>query len=152
MIPAPAQPNPDVQPPAIADLLPHAPPMVLLDEVVECGGEHLIASVRIRPDSEFCVNGEVGIWVAIEYMAQAVAAWSGWQARLRGEPIKIGYLLGTRRFDCEIAGFAVGDQLQIAIEREFQADNGLARFHAQVRRDGLLCASAGISVFGPPDA
>ena len=133
----------------IADLLPHAPPMVLLDHVLACSGERLIAHVTIRADSEFCVAGQVGVWVGIEYMAQAIAAWSGWQARQRGESVKIGYLLGTRRFEAMVAGFLVGDQLEIEIAREFQADNGLARFRAEIRKDGVVCAAASVSVFEP---
>ena len=142
------QPDPHLVP--IVELLPHAPPMVLLDRVLACDGERLVAEVTIRPDSEFCVDGQVGVWVGIEYMAQAVAAWSGWQARLRGEPVKVGFLLGTRRYDGHIAAFAVGDCLQIHVEREFQADNGLARFRAEVRRDEQLYAAASISVYEPP--
>lgn len=133
----------------IAELLPHAPPMVLLDGVVEAAGEHLTAQLTIRADSEFCRDGRVGAWVGIEYMAQAVAAWSGWQARTRGEPVKVGFLLGTRRYDALVPEFATGDTLQVYVEREFQADNGLARFRAEIRRGAELCAQASISVFEP---
>ncbi|GMU44937.1 MAG: hotdog family protein [Xanthomonadales bacterium] len=134
----------------IVELLPHAPPMVLLDRVVAAGGEHLSAEVAIRADSEFCREGRVGAWVGIEYMAQAVAAWSGWQARMRGEPVKIGYLLGTRRYDAHVPEFLVGDVLQVHVEREFQADNGLARFRAEIHRGDECCATASISVYEPP--
>lgn len=134
----------------IAELLPHAPPMVLLDRVLEAGGEHLTAVVTIRADSEFCRDGRVGAWVGIEYMAQAVAAWSGWQARSRGEAIKVGFLLGTRRYEALAPEFCVGDTLAIFVEREFQADNGLARFRAEIRRGEELCARSSISVFEPP--
>lgn len=136
----------------ISELLPHAPPMVLLDRVLEAGGEHLIAGLTIRADSEFCREGRVGAWVGIEYMAQAVAAWSGWQARLRGEPVRVGFLLGTRRFEALIPEYAMGDCLEVYVEREFQADNGLARFRAEIRRGETLCAQASISVFEPPKA
>jgi len=136
----------------IEDLLPHAPPMVLLDYVVEAADERLTASVVIRTDSEFCRDGRVCNWIGIEYMAQAVAAWSGWQARQRGEPVKVGYLLGTRRYDTHVAEFVVGDTLTVSVEREFQADNGLARFRAQIHRGSELCAEASISVYEPPHA
>lgn len=136
----------------IADLLPHAPPMVLLDRVLDAADEHLTALVGIRADSEFCRDGRVGNWIGIEYMAQAVAAWSGWQARQRGEPVRVGYLLGTRRFDAHVSEFALGDCLQVRVEREFQADNGLARFRAQIHRGAELCAEASISVYEPPSA
>jgi len=134
----------------IEHLLPHAPPMVLLDSVIEAADEHLTASVTIRAGSEFCRDGRVGNWVGIEYMAQAVAAWSGWQSRQRGEAVKVGYLLGSRRYEAHVAEFALGDTLQVRVEREFQADNGLARFRAQIHRGTELCAEASISVYEPP--
>lgn len=136
----------------IEDLLPHAPPMVLLDRVLEAADEHLTAELAIRSDSEFCRDGRVGNWVGIEYMAQTVAAWSGWQARQRGEAVKVGFLLGTRRYDAFVPEFSVGDQLTVRVEREFQAENGLARFRAQIHRGAELCAQASISVYEPPPA
>lgn len=136
----------------IAELLPHAPPMVLLDRVVAAGDEQLSAEVTIRADSEFCREGRVGAWVGIEYMAQTVAAWSGWQARQRGEPVKVGFLLGTRRYDALRPEFRVGETLLVYVEREFQADNGLARFRAEIRCGDELCAQASISVYEPPGA
>ena len=134
----------------IEQLLPHAPPMVLLDRVIEAAEEHLTATVAIRVDSEFCREGHVGAWVGIEYMAQAVAAWSGWRARERGDAVKIGFLLGTRRYEAHVGHFSIGDALCIRVEREFQADNGLARFRAQIHRGDELCAEASISVYEPP--
>ena len=137
---------------AVEDLLPHAPPMVLLDRVISCEGEGLCAEVEITPDSQFCTNGRVGVWVGIEYMAQAVAAWSGWQARRRAEPVKVGFLLGTRRYECLVADFPVGSLLRVLVEREFQSDNGLARFRCEIRSLEQLCAHASISVYQPPEA
>lgn len=137
---------------SIVELLPHAPPMVLLDRVVAAGDEQLSAEVTIRADSEFCREGRVGAWVGIEYMAQTVAAWSGWQARQRGEPVKVGFLLGTRRYDAPRPEFRVGETLLVYVEREFQADNGLARFRAEIRCGDEPCAQASISVYEPPGA
>jgi predicted hotdog family 3-hydroxylacyl-ACP dehydratase len=136
---------------AIAELLPHAPPMVLLDRVCSCDDESLSAEVEITAASEFCVDGRVGVWVGIEYMAQAVAAWSGWQSRIRGLPVKVGFLLGTRRYDCLVEQFPIGSRLQVRVEREFQADNGLARFRAEIHCGDVLCAQASISVYEPAD-
>lgn len=123
--------------------------MVLLDRVLHCDAESLSAEVCIREDSEFCVAGEVGVWVGIEYMAQAVAAWSGWHARARGLPVRVGFLLGTRRYDAHVAAFSVGMRLTVRVEREFQADNGLARFRGELHCGEHLCAAASISVYEP---
>jgi|CXWL01.1.fsa_nt_gi predicted hotdog family 3-hydroxylacyl-ACP dehydratase len=134
----------------IGELLKHAPPMILIDRVLECADEHLTAEVVIRDDSPFCIAGAVGAWVGIEYMAQAIAAWSGWRARERGEPIRIGFLLGTRRYESQVGHFPVGSRLEVQVAREFQADNGLARFKAELLCGGVSWATASVSVYEPP--
>jgi predicted hotdog family 3-hydroxylacyl-ACP dehydratase len=139
--------------PPIADLVPHAAPMCLLDRLIEVEGERLVAEVVVPETGMFSREGGVGAWVGIEYMAQAVAAWAGWQARAAGKAPRIGFLLGTRRYR-SVAHFAAGQQLRIEIERLYQADNGLGQFECRIRAGDAELASAQITVFGPenPDA
>ena len=127
--------------PDIRTLLPHAGPMVLLDRVVSVEDENLCAEVRIRADSIFCVAGEVGAWVGLEYMAQAIGA------RKRGEPIKLGYLLGTRCYECTRPVFTVGMLLRIHVKRVLQSENGLASFECRIEYENGQIASANLSVF-----
>lgn len=137
--------------PPIAELVPHAGAMCLLDRVIAAGGERLSAEVVVPAQGLFSRDGGVGAWVGIEYMAQAVAAWAGWQARAAGEAPRIGLLLGTRRYRCGVPGFAAGQRLQIDIERAYQADNGLGQFDCRIQADGVELASATLTVFGPED-
>jgi predicted hotdog family 3-hydroxylacyl-ACP dehydratase len=95
----------------------------------------------------FCGNSEVPGWVGIEYMAQAVAAHAGYQARLEGEPPAIGYLLGTRSYNCALRGFPVGSTLRIFIESLF-IEMGLGAFEARIDMDETV-ASAKINVYQP---
>lgn len=135
----------------IRELVPHAGRMVLIDAVVDAHDETLVCSTRIGADHLFECGGEVGGWLGIELMAQAIAAWSGWQARLRGAAPQVGFLLGTRRYDSQRARFAVGEELTIHVQRLFQADNGLAQFEARIEIGGQIVASAALNVFEPPD-
>ena len=137
--------------PGIASLLPHTGAMVLLDRVLAVDPEFLRAEVAIRPDSMFCEGGSVAGWIGIEYMAQAVAAHAGHGARLRGEAVKVGFLLGSRRYHCSVAAFAVGALLQIVVRRELQGENGLAAFDCRIEDgvDGALLASAVVTVYQP---
>src|SRR5574341_117665 len=102
--------------PDIRSLLPHSGPMVLLDRVIAADEESLCAEVRIRQNSLFCNAGGVGAWVGLEYMAQAIGAYAGYAAKLRGDPIRIGFLLGTRRYQCSQPQFAVGSLLKVYFE------------------------------------
>lgn len=133
--------------PNIRDLVPHAGRMVLLDRVVSVDAETLCAEVRIRADSLFCLDGGVGSWVGLEYMAQAIGAYAGYTARLRGEPVKRGFLLGTRRYECLRSFFAVGTLLRIHIQRLLQGANGLASFECRIEDERGVVANANLSVF-----
>ena len=138
--------------PDIRLLLPHSGPMVLLDRVIAADEESLCAEVRIRPDSLFCNAGGVGAWVGLEYMAQAIGAYAGYSAKLRGEPIKIGFLLGTRRYECRQPLFNVGSVLKVYAKRILQSENGLASFDCHIDDENGQLASAAVTVFQPADA
>jgi predicted hotdog family 3-hydroxylacyl-ACP dehydratase len=127
--------------------------MVLLDRVVTVDDESLCAEVTIKTGALFCDDTGVGAWVGLEYMAQAIGAYAGYVARLRGEPIKLGFLLGTRRYDCSRARFPLGSILRVSVKRALQGENGLASFEcaiADVARGPA--ATATLTVFQPPDS
>ncbi len=130
-------------------LLPHSGPMVLLDRVTAADDESLCAEVRIRANSLFCAGGGVGAWVGLEYMAQAIGAYAGYHARLRGEPTKPGYLLGTRCYECTRPIFAVGTLLRVHVRRLFQDENGLASFACRIDDENGQAAAANLTVFQP---
>jgi len=136
--------------PPIAELLPQSGPMCLLHRLLGVDAERLQAEVDIGPDGLFHRDEGVGGWVALEYMAQAVAAWAGWQARQAGRGPSIGFLLGSRRFR-SVDRFLPGQCLRVEVERLYQADNGLGQFDCRVLEGGLTLAQAQITVFGPDD-
>nr|WP_211474507.1 hotdog family protein [Collimonas humicola] len=138
----------------IRSLLPHSGTMVLLDRLLHAGAEELLAEVTIRTDSLFCRQHGVPAWVGVEYMAQAIAAYAGYTARQRGEEVKIGFLLGTRRYEAACAEFAIGSVLQVQVHRLLQADNGIGSFECHIRASTSMqqLASATITVFQPVDA
>ena len=136
--------------PAIAELIPHAGPMILLDRVLEVGAEHLSAEVTIRPSALFCDGQRVGGWVGIEYMAQAIAALAGWTARQNKLPVRIGFLVGTRQYRSHTPWFRVGETLHIHVQREIDGDNGVSAVACRITTtDGQLHAEATLTVFQP---
>lgn len=137
--------------PDLRDLLPHSGPMVLLDRLVAVDDESLCAEVRVRADSLFFLDGAVGGWVGLEYMAQAIGAFAGYRARRRGEPVRIGYLLGTRRYECKQPSFALGSRLEIYVKRVLQSEDGLAAFDCRINDENGLVASANVTVFQSAD-
>ncbi|MGF6272790.1 putative hotdog family 3-hydroxylacyl-ACP dehydratase [Massilia sp. UYP11] len=135
----------------IHSLVPHSGAMSLLGRLLAADDENLCAEVTITPDSMFCVDGAVGAWVGVEYMAQAVAAHAGHAARLRGAPVRVGFLLGTRRYACSVPAFAAGSRLHVHVQRALQGENGLGAFDCRIvdGNDGRELATATITVFQP---
>jgi predicted hotdog family 3-hydroxylacyl-ACP dehydratase len=137
--------------PDIRSLVPHAGSMVLLDRVLSVDEDSLLAEVRIRSDSLFCNTDGVGAWVGIEYMAQAIGAWAGYTAQLRGEPVKLGFVLGTRRYDCNRPIFILGSVLRVHVHCVFQDENGLGSFECSIDNEEGRVAIATVTVFQPPN-
>lgn len=138
--------------PDVRSLIPHSGSMVLLERVISADQEELCAEVCIRPESLFCSAGRVGAWVGLEYMAQTIAAYAGYRALLRGEPIKLGFLLGTRRYESSRPTFAVGSVLRVHVRRLLQSENGLGSFECRIEDHEDLVVSATVTVFQPDDA
>lgn len=140
--------------PPIEQLLPHAAPMILLDRVAAVSEESLEAEVDIRPGSLFSNGAGVGAWVGVEYMAQAIAAWAGYHALQRGESVKIGFLLGSRRYECTTPEFINGMRLKVTVKLLLQAENGLGSFECAISEKSTQqeLARASVSVFQPHDA
>jgi predicted hotdog family 3-hydroxylacyl-ACP dehydratase len=138
--------------PDIRSLIPHSGAMVLLDRIVAVDQETLCAEVRIRSDSLFCSASGVGAWVGIEYMAQSIAAFAGYTALLRGEAVKPGFLLGTRRYECTLPMFSLGSSLRVHVRRVLQSEDGLGSFQCHIEHEEQEVATATLTVFQPAAA
>lgn len=140
--------------PGIGELVPHSGAMVLLDRVLSADAENMCAEVTIHACSVFydAPSAGVGSWVGIEYMAQAIAAHAGYLARLAGAPVKIGFLLGARRYEAQLPLFVDGSVLQVHVQQALQGENGLGAFECRIEMAGAVLAQATITVFQPEDA
>lgn len=137
--------------PAVADLLPHGPPMVLLDAVVDETDASLTAAVTIRPDSPFGVAGEgVPAHVGIEYMAQACGVFAGLQAQRTGLPVRLGFLLGTRRYHASVPWLRVGWRLTVTVTAVFR-EGQMGVFDCRIRHEATEIAAAQITLYQPDD-
>jgi predicted hotdog family 3-hydroxylacyl-ACP dehydratase len=134
----------------VEDLVPHSGDMSLLDTVVAFNLSSLHATARIEKSNPFVTAGTVSSWIGIEYMAQAIAAWAGAQARQKGEPVKLGFLLGTRKYEVTTDSFPLLCNLDIHVELLMDGANGLSVFECRIMYEGGE-ATANINVFQPDD-
>ncbi len=134
-----------------AEYIPQSGPMCLLERIVAVDEESLVATTVLKSDGLFCRDGRVGSWVSLECMAQAVAAWAGIQERGNGRGPRIGFLLGSRRFDCHRAWLPVDQMLRIEVKKEIQLADGLGQFSGRTLVADELLATAVITVIAPDD-
>lgn len=131
----------------LEDLIPHRPPMVLLDEIVSFDEENrtLVVAATIR--KEWGEN-----WSAIELMAQTAAALAGVYDRMTGSssPARPGLLLGTRRLELKIPSFEVGRRYLVTAKELF-SDAESASFECSVRDGDAVVASATLNAYRPSD-
>ena len=111
------------------------------------------ATVRVGEDSLFYQAGlGVPAWVGIEYMAQTVALYAGICAKQAGTDIRMGFLLGTRRYQAATDYFRLGSLLQTTVHEVWQ-DGNMAVFDCQIccNEGGRQLAEAHLNVFQPED-
>lgn len=136
----------------IETLVPHAKPMLLLDCMTDRDEESFESEVVVTADSEFCEDGKVGAWVGIEYMAQTVAAFAGADGLTASQEIKVGFLLGTRQYECQVPYFKAGSILRIRVKKVLHDPQGLSVVECSLRlKDGEELAKANLTVFQVDD-
>jgi predicted hotdog family 3-hydroxylacyl-ACP dehydratase len=133
---------------AVTDFIPHSGDMVLLDRIVDFDEQGLTAELAVRGDELFSPGPSVPAWVGIEYMAQTVAAYVGVKAKQVNDPIRLGFLLGTRFYNSNVAAFEVGATLTIRVEKIIQ-DDGLGVFECRILGEGVDI-TANLNVYQPP--
>ena len=139
----------------VASLLPHRPPMVLIDgvETFDSEAKRVVVSLKIDDSNPFFSDGGVPSWVAIEYMAQASAALAGLRDRSLAPDCapRVGMLLGTRRMEVGLSRFVADETYHVAAECVFE-DAEAASFQCEIRDAAdRVVASATLNAYRPPD-
>lgn len=133
-------------------LLPHARPMILIDEVVAWDGAVMKTGLTIHAGMPFFEAGKgVPAHVAIEFMAQSCGAFIGMEAMESGEKVRIGFLLGTRNFTASRSWFPEHARLTVAVSISFR-DAGMGVFECAVSQGDEAVAEASLTLHQPDDA
>ena len=137
-----------------AKLLPHTGKMVLLDSVLECSENHIVATATIDEDCILLPHNNathLPTYLSIEIMAQTVGAWTGAKALSVGEKVRIGFLLGTRRLTMPVPQIAVGTVLRCESQLSWQDDTGMGVFDCVLfnHADNSEIAIASLNLYRP---
>lgn len=138
--------------PSLGELLPHRPPMVLLDGFKEPSGSGEVeAHVDVTAASPFyeAELGGVPACVALEYMAQTMALCVGLYRRDKGLDPKIGFVLGSRRLETRIPAFRDGERYRVRATCTYQ-DEEFGSFDCDIRDStDAVVASGRLTAFQP---
>ena len=132
-------------------LLPHRPPMCLIDRVIAISSTHACAQATITRSHIFFrphLDG-MAIWSGIELMAQAIGLYAGYRRKAL-EPPGIGLLLSVRRFIPERLLIQADETLIISVHRQLLENRlGVFTCHIQsMQHEALACAT--LNAYLPP--
>ena len=131
--------------PPLSELLPHGPPMRLIDRVIARTPDGIVCDATVSASGVFTESGEVPAAICLEYIAQACAAFVGLDARARAEPVRPGYLLACRSLDLSVDTLRVGDRVEVRVTRTSSAA-AASSFSGEVVRRGTTIARGKVSV------
>lgn len=131
-------------------LIPHRPPMRLVDRLVAFDGQAGVVEARVAADGLLVdADGHLAPVAAVEFLAQAFAAVKGYADRLQGLPVKRGFLVGSRRVRL-FADLRAGDRLEIAV-RTVGTLEGFAVAEGEILRDGERVAAGTVKLWVPEE-
>jgi predicted hotdog family 3-hydroxylacyl-ACP dehydratase len=92
--------------------IPHAGAMRCIERVLAHEGATTLCRASVPDASPFCANGVAPAWLALELLAQGMAAQGGVVAADAGLR---GVLVGARRIELRTRGFAAGEPLWVHV-------------------------------------
>ncbi|QXC56008.1 hotdog family protein [Vibrio mimicus] len=134
----------------IASLLPHDAPMILIDRIMEVFPTRIHCQVDVGEHNLFfsADSQSIPAYIGIEFMAQSIAAWSGYHARKNGALPPIGFLLGCRRYHTQCHVFPQGQTLDVFAEKILE-EGGMAVFSGHIEHAGHTLAQCQFNVYLP---
>ncbi|MDR1657000.1 MAG: hypothetical protein LBT47_05520 [Deltaproteobacteria bacterium] len=133
----------------ILGLIPHRPPMLLVDRLVSLTGQEAVSESVFSAESIFLKgDGSVEEAVLFEMMAQTFAAATAVESG--GEGPKTGYLVGLKRVI--IYGSAqAGVPVAVRVKTISQVDD-FSVVEGEVHQGGRLLAVGQVTIFVPREA
>ena len=136
----------------ILEYLPHRPPMLLVNNIIEVSNTHAIARVLVDQEAPFFTKQGVPASIGIEYMGQTAALIAGYQLEQGTTEPHLGFLLGTRAYSTELAYFPADSTLRVECREKALVGDSLATFDCIIAFEEEVesIAKASLSVFRKP--
>lgn len=137
----------------ILALIPHRPPMLLIETLLAVSATQASAELVIGAQSHFYeADHGVPAWVGLEYMGQTAALIAGHQQRVGDCPPHLGFLLGCRTYQSQVGFFAPQKKLIIKASQATIVGESLATFNCTITdaSNNNELANALLSVYRRP--
>jgi predicted hotdog family 3-hydroxylacyl-ACP dehydratase len=132
--------------PPIAEIIPHADHMVLIDEMVYWSEGETECSLTIKKGAPFVAKDQLETPFMLEHMAQTVAACLGYEAFLGGRGIRVGMIIACRKFVALIPFVARGEKIIFRAKR-IRGNALLSHFDCEARTRESLIANAELTLY-----
>lgn len=132
------------------ELLPHRPPMLLINDILAVSESSASAMAVIDAESSFYESGNgVPAYVGLEYMGQTAALIAGYQLKHGLVKPHLGFLLGTRSYKTNVDYFAENTRVIVECFEKAVVGDELATFDCTIRYENetTLLVKASLSVF-----
>jgi len=138
--------------PQIFDLIPHRPPMLLINSIQSLSDSESSSIVIVDELAPFYQKQGIPSWIGLEYMGQTAALIAGYQLRQGLVSPHLGLLLGTRKYHSDIEYFEAPSRLLIACKQAALVGESLANFDCSIQQydSKREIARASLSVFRKP--
>ena len=136
----------------IFELIPHRPPMLLINKIQSLNENASQSIVVIDSQTPFVQDSGVPSWIGLEYMGQTAAMIAGFQLREGMTKPHLGFLLGSRNYSASQSYFTVGTQLLVSCKEAALVGDSLATFDCTIQDNQSMqeIATASLSVFRKP--
>ncbi len=132
--------------PPVEQLLPHGPPMLLVDSIVDEIDDGLICKAVIADDFVFLRDGEASVAVCVELVAQTIGCYAGLRDHRAKRPASPGLLVGIRSATfLPGAVLRSGDELRTTVRSRW-VQEPVASFTGEVVRGEEVLATVEMSV------
>lgn len=140
--------------PEIFDLIPHRPPMLLINSI-EAVDEKCASSIVLIDEQTPFFQADMGVpsWIGLEYMGQTAALIAGYQLREGLTQPHLGFLLGCRNYNARQDYFKPSTRLRVACIQAASVGESLVTFNCTIQDNSTQqeIALASLSVFRKPD-
>ena len=125
--------------PAVTDLVPHQPPVLALERLVAWRPEHAQGELTVRADNPLLRDGKVETVMAMEYMAQCVAACLGMDAYIGGGAVRVGMVIACRQMKITVPHLLLGETYLVSAD-QVRGTDAISHY------DGAITSASGEAV------